>query len=198
MQRFLITIWTLSCWYSALADYSQMSTHMPGFQSFFSFLHHFVLAKLATTSVGVELPGTVILTKLLICLSWFSLRRPCSTDIRWAVERRHTDSALLFHQHHRQHRLLQLPEISGSTAPPSSGSPLPPHAFPITSVLATCKTVVARFQIANYVNQIIWKLSLIPFQSIVENMDFIFLVTVVLNPPPPPPPLPAFPITSVE
>ena len=29
----------------ALAEYSRMSNHMPGFQSFFSFLHHFVLAK---------------------------------------------------------------------------------------------------------------------------------------------------------
>ena len=36
----------------ALDEYSQMSTHMPGFQSFFSFfLHHFVLAELATTSI---------------------------------------------------------------------------------------------------------------------------------------------------
>ena len=35
----------------ALAEYSQMSTSMPGFQSIFQhFLHHFVMAKLATTS----------------------------------------------------------------------------------------------------------------------------------------------------
>ena len=27
-----------------------MNTHMPGFQSFFCFLHNFVLAKLATSS----------------------------------------------------------------------------------------------------------------------------------------------------
>ena len=31
-----------------------MSTHMPGFQSVFSFLHHFLLAKLATSSVRVN------------------------------------------------------------------------------------------------------------------------------------------------
>ena len=35
----------------ALAEYSQMSTHMPGFHSFFMFLDHFVLAKLATSSI---------------------------------------------------------------------------------------------------------------------------------------------------
>ena len=32
-----------------------MSTHFPGFQSFFRFLHHFVLAKLATSSIRVKL-----------------------------------------------------------------------------------------------------------------------------------------------
>ena len=31
-----------------------MSTHMPGFQSFFRFLRHFVLAKLATSSIRVK------------------------------------------------------------------------------------------------------------------------------------------------
>ena len=31
-----------------------MSTHVPGFQSFFVFLHHFVLATLATSSIGVN------------------------------------------------------------------------------------------------------------------------------------------------
>ena len=31
-----------------------MSTHEPGFQSFFRFLHHFVLAKLATNSIRVN------------------------------------------------------------------------------------------------------------------------------------------------
>ena len=38
----------------ALAEYSQMNTHMPVFQSFFRFfLHHFVLAKLAISSIRV-------------------------------------------------------------------------------------------------------------------------------------------------
>ena len=39
----------------ALAENSQISTHVPGFQSFFSFfLHHFVSAKLATSSIRVK------------------------------------------------------------------------------------------------------------------------------------------------
>ena len=38
-----------------------MSTHMPGFQSFFSFLCHFVLAKLATSSIRVK--GGVVRVK---------------------------------------------------------------------------------------------------------------------------------------
>ena len=32
-----------------------MSTHMPGFQSFFRFLHPFVLVKLVTSSIRVNL-----------------------------------------------------------------------------------------------------------------------------------------------
>ena len=31
-----------------------MSTHIPGFQTFFRFFHHSVLAKLATSSIKVE------------------------------------------------------------------------------------------------------------------------------------------------
>ena len=38
----------------ALTEYSQMSTHMPGFESFSGLLHHFVITKLATTSVRVK------------------------------------------------------------------------------------------------------------------------------------------------
>ena len=38
----------------ALAEYSQMSTHVPRFQSFFRFLHHFLLGKLATSSIRVN------------------------------------------------------------------------------------------------------------------------------------------------
>ena len=46
-----------------------MSTHLPGFQSFFKFLHHFVLAKLATGSIRVEGLDTVK-------VSWL-IARPC-------------------------------------------------------------------------------------------------------------------------
>ena len=31
-----------------------MSTHVPGFQTFFSCMHHFVMGKLATSSIRVE------------------------------------------------------------------------------------------------------------------------------------------------
>ena len=34
-----------------------MSTHMPVFQSFFRVLDHFVLTKLATSSISVKVPG---------------------------------------------------------------------------------------------------------------------------------------------
>ena len=37
--------------WKAPAEYFHMSTHLPGFQSFSNFLHHFVLAKLATSSI---------------------------------------------------------------------------------------------------------------------------------------------------
>ena len=43
-------------YWKALAEYSQMSTHMPVFQPFLNccFLHQFVLAKLATNSIRVK------------------------------------------------------------------------------------------------------------------------------------------------
>ena len=41
----------------ALTEYFQMSTHLPGFQPFFRFLHHFVMAKLATSSIRVKHNG---------------------------------------------------------------------------------------------------------------------------------------------
>ena len=31
-----------------------MSTYVPGFESFFRFLHHFILAKLATSNIRVK------------------------------------------------------------------------------------------------------------------------------------------------
>ena len=37
-----------------------MSTHMPGFQSFFRFFHHFVLAKLANSSIRADIPAVTV------------------------------------------------------------------------------------------------------------------------------------------
>ena len=34
---------------------TQMSTHMPGFQSFSDYLHHFLFANLATSSIRVKI-----------------------------------------------------------------------------------------------------------------------------------------------
>ena len=42
----------------AFAEHSQMSTHLPRFPSFFRFLHHFVMTKLATSSIRVKAPQT--------------------------------------------------------------------------------------------------------------------------------------------
>ena len=38
----------------AIVEYSQMSTHVTGFQSHFSFFDQFVTAKLATSSIKVN------------------------------------------------------------------------------------------------------------------------------------------------
>ena len=43
-----------------------MSTHLPVFQSFFSFLHHFVLVKLASSSIRVVI-GLVVCAGLTVC-----------------------------------------------------------------------------------------------------------------------------------
>ena len=40
--------------WKVLTEFSQMSTHLPGFQTFSVFLHHFVLGKLATSSTRVK------------------------------------------------------------------------------------------------------------------------------------------------
>ena len=40
--------------WKALAEHFHMSTHLPGFRSFFRFMHPFVLTKLATSSVRVK------------------------------------------------------------------------------------------------------------------------------------------------
>ena len=43
----------------ALTECSHMSTHLPRFQSFYRFLYHFVLAKLASSSIRVKYTGTI-------------------------------------------------------------------------------------------------------------------------------------------
>ena len=65
--------------WKALAEYCQMSTHVPGFQFFFSFLHHLVLAKLATSSIRVkneiELLSKIFLFPTIVVLIWeYSVR----------------------------------------------------------------------------------------------------------------------------
>ena len=57
MQRVLITIQPLSCWYSLESSHGVLSDEYPYARvSVISqlFLHHFVLAKLATSSIGVK------------------------------------------------------------------------------------------------------------------------------------------------
>ena len=60
----------------ALAEYSRMSTHLLGFQSFAGFLHHFEKAKLATSSIRVK-AGRVLFSFLSLLTRWYrsSLQR---------------------------------------------------------------------------------------------------------------------------
>ena len=53
----------------ALTEYSQMSTHLPGSQSFSGVLHHFVLAKLATSSIKIKTSHLDVF--FFSFLSWF-------------------------------------------------------------------------------------------------------------------------------
>ena len=55
-----------------------MGTHLPGFQSIISFLHHFVLAKLATTRIRV-MKG--MCGNMLVCAKHYA----CSTNYRPAM-----------------------------------------------------------------------------------------------------------------
>ena len=47
----------------ALTKYAHMSTHVPGFQSFFMFLHHLILAKLAASSIRPDVHYFQVLCK---------------------------------------------------------------------------------------------------------------------------------------
>ena len=50
--------------WEALIEFFQMSTHLPGFQSFSVILHYFTLAKLVTSSIRVNYLGNYIITFL--------------------------------------------------------------------------------------------------------------------------------------
>ena len=50
----------------ALAEHSQISTHVPGYSRFSGFWHHFILAKLATSSIRAKFN----LIKLSICYAF--------------------------------------------------------------------------------------------------------------------------------
>ena len=74
-----------------LPKYSQTNTHVPGFQSFLVFLHHFILAKLATSSIRVKmsmaihLPRSVLIRLWSICVKQVSMLTqnvtgPCRTS----------------------------------------------------------------------------------------------------------------------
>ena len=64
--------------WKALAEYSQMSTHLPGFQSFFTFLQNFALAKLATSSKRVN-----IIFKHKDAKLFKKTSKPCHVCIHW-------------------------------------------------------------------------------------------------------------------
>ena len=76
----------------ALAEYYQMSTHVPGFQSLFMFLHHFVLSKLATSSTKVNWFNQDILTLPMLRLlsskaqeryDFWKTSKSCHVVIHW-------------------------------------------------------------------------------------------------------------------
>ena len=63
---------------NTLIEYSQIRTHLPGFQSFFSFfLHYFLLAKLATSSIRVNSGSKKYVQIILILkgLHWLPIRK---------------------------------------------------------------------------------------------------------------------------
>ena len=89
----------------ALAENSQMSTHLPGFQSFFrGFLHHFLLATLATSSKRVnhvQSSGCAFLSSAARPLTAAAAavrpcRKPCSRKVLhayWTTATKHTLAA---------------------------------------------------------------------------------------------------------
>ena len=72
--------------WNALAECSHMSTHLPGFQSFSGFSHHFVLSKFAASSIQVKL--TINIRRM---GNWQNLKsKGCCLSLRY-------DSQFLIH-----------------------------------------------------------------------------------------------------
>ena len=70
--------WHVGIHWKGLTEYSQMSTHLPGFPYFFRFFHHFVMDKLATSSIRVINPLTLnLLVANLADTKW------CRKPVKW-------------------------------------------------------------------------------------------------------------------
>ena len=90
-QRCLKTILTLSCWYS-LERYPWALRWIPMCQSFFhfsGFLHHFVLAKLAISSIRVKIRLRNVLMSLLVPNSRDCICLVGITGCRYAASSHH-------------------------------------------------------------------------------------------------------------
>ena len=73
----------------ALAEYSQMATRVTGFQSFFRFfLHHFLLANLATSSIRVKINYWLSKVFSIEELIWWSAcnKVPCKLNLKWILK----------------------------------------------------------------------------------------------------------------
>ena len=67
----------------ALAEYSQMSTHLPGFIDFSGFLHYFVLAILDTSSIRVNPYTTAVPSKAWLCWGHILCQQGTYLGISW-------------------------------------------------------------------------------------------------------------------
>ena len=84
MQRFLKTFKPchIGIHWIALTEYFMMSTYVPEFQSFYMFLLHFVLAKLATSSKRVNVLRSKALPLTASCLSPLPGFESCLEHVR--------------------------------------------------------------------------------------------------------------------
>ena len=67
----------------ALAEYSQMSTHVPGFQSFLGFQYHFVLDKSGTSSIRLTIPMLRVLLSKEQGIFFLKPSKPYLVGIHW-------------------------------------------------------------------------------------------------------------------